>query len=136
VVVTRVCLDTSAYSQFKRGDAPVVEALDRATWIGVSVVVLGELEAGFRQGRRPAENQAELRQFLANPVVDVLEVTEDTASIYAEIVMDLRKAGTPMPANDIWIAAVAARHGAPVLTYDAHFRAIARVGSVVLTVNT
>jgi tRNA(fMet)-specific endonuclease VapC len=132
VVVTRVCLDTSAYSQFKRGDARAVDALDQASWIGVPVVVLGELEAGFRQGRRTLDNRNELRQFLANGVVDVLDVTEDVAGIYADIVIDLRKSGTPMPANDIWIAAIAARHGVPVLTYDTHFRSIARVASTVL----
>ncbi len=109
--MTRVCLDTSAYSQFKRGDRAVVEL----------------------QGRRAADNHAQLQQFLANPAVDVLAVTEDTVGVYADIVLDLRKAGTPVPANDIWIAAIAARHGAPVVTYDAHFQSIARVGSTVLT---
>ena len=134
--MTRVCLDTSAYSQFKRGDRAVVELLDRASWIGMPVVVLGELEAGFRQGRRAADNHAQLQQFLSNPAVDVLAVTEDMVGVYADIVLDLRKAGTPVPANDIWIAAIAARHGAAVVTYDSHFQSIARVGSTVLTAAT
>ena len=73
----RLCLDTSAYSHFKRGDAQVVDLIDRADWIGVPVMVLGELEVGFRQGRRIAENQAELQEFLASPLVDVLSVTDD-----------------------------------------------------------
>lgn len=128
----RFCLDTSAYSHFKRGDPPVVDLIDRAEWIGVPVVVLGELAVGFRQGRRHAANQAELEQFLTHPVVDVLPVTEDVAGIYADIVLDLKKAGTPLPANDIWIAAVAARHGASVLTYDHHFKAMPRAGATVL----
>jgi tRNA(fMet)-specific endonuclease VapC len=51
---------------------------------------------------------------------------------YAEIVVDLRRAGTPIPTNDVWIAAIAAREGALVVTYDPHFERIARVGSVVL----
>ncbi len=129
--MTRVCLDTSAYSHFKRGDPAIVELLDCASWIGVPVVVLGELEAGFRQGRRATANHAGLQAFLANPVVEVLAVTEEAVSVYADIVLDLRKAGTPVPANDIWIAAVAARHGATVATYDEHFRTIARVGCTV-----
>ena len=133
--MTRVCLDTSAYSQFKRGDRAIAELLDQASWIGVPVVVLGELESGFRQGRRPADNRAQLQQFLANPAVDVLAVTEDMVGAYADIVLDLRKAGTPVPANDIWIAAVAARHGAAVVTYDEHFRAIARVGTMILRID-
>ena len=130
--MSRVCLDTSAYSFFKRGDGPVVDLIDAATWIGVPVIVLGELEAGFRQGRRADANRAALEEFLASPVVETLPVTEDTVTLYADIVLDLRKAGTPVPANDIWIAAVAARHGAAVVTYDEHFRAIARVGATIL----
>ncbi len=129
----RLCLDTSAYSHFKRGEAQVVDLIDRADWIGVPVVVLGELEAGFRQGRSAAQNQTELQAFLASPLVDVLSVTEEIVSTYADIVLDLKKAGTPLPANVIWIAALAVRHGAPVLTYDAHFRSVARVGTTILT---
>lgn len=129
----RFCLDTSAYSHFKRGDPGVVDLIDRADWLGVPVVVLGELAVGFRHGARRAANEAELDRFLANPAVEVLPVGEDVVPLYADIVSDLRNAGTPLPANDIWIAAVAARHGATVLTYDAHFGSIARVGSVILT---
>ncbi len=130
--VRRLCLDTSAYSHFKRGDPQVVELIDSAGWIGVPVIVLGELESGFRQGRQAAANRAELEEFLASPVVEVLPITEDAVGTYADVVLDLRKAGTPVPANDIWIAAVAARHGAPIVTYDEHFRAIARVGATIL----
>ena len=129
----RYCLDTSAYSQFKRGDPQVVDLLDRAEWIGMPVVVLGELAVGFRQGRNVTANQNQLQQFLDNPVVEVLPVNDDTVPLYADIVLDLKKAGRPLPANDIWIAAVAARHGAPVLTYDVHFRHVARIGSLILT---
>ena len=71
-------------------------------------------------------------EFLANPAVELLSVDHHVARIYAEIVADLRKAGTPIPTNDIWIAAAAARAGATILTYDAHFRSISRVGSLVL----
>jgi tRNA(fMet)-specific endonuclease VapC len=94
---------------------------------------LGELAVGFRLGSRPAENEAELRAFLSNAAVDVLDVTADVAEIYADIVVALKKAGTPLPANDLWIAAVAVRHGAPVLTYDAHFQKIPRTGATVLS---
>ncbi len=56
----------------------------------------------------------------------------DVARLYAEIVRALKAKGTPLPTNDIWIAAAAARVGATVLTFDDHFRAIERVGSLVL----
>ncbi len=130
--MSRFCLDTSAYSHFKRGDRKVVELIDHAEWLGVSSVVLGELWIGFLLGRHREKNDAELREFLANPVVEVLGVDHQVARIYAEIVVDLRQAATPIPTNDVWIAAVAARAGATVLTYDSHFKSISRVGSLVL----
>lgn len=129
----RYCLDTSAYSQFKRGDPQVVDLIDRCDWLGVPVIVLGELAVGFRHGARRATNEAELERFLANPAVEVLPITDDMVGLYADIVSELRAAGTPLPANDIWIATAAARYGAAVLTYDEHFRAIARVGATILT---
>ena len=129
----RCCLDTSAYSQFKRGDEQVVELVDRADWVGLPVIVMGELWLGFLLGSRLRRNQAELAEFAGHPAVETLAVDAETARIYAEMVVDLRKAGTPLPTNDIWVAATAARAGATVLTYDAHFAAIKRVGSLVLT---
>jgi tRNA(fMet)-specific endonuclease VapC len=132
VAVSRYCLDTSAYSHFKRGDPAVAELLDSAEWIGVPSVVLGELWIGFVLGAQLDRNQAELREFLAAPVVEELPVDRRAARIYAEIVIALRRAGTPLPTNDLWVAATAAAAGATVLTYDAHFERIARVGSLVL----
>jgi predicted nucleic acid-binding protein len=132
VAVSRYCLDTSAYSHFKRGVPEVVERLDCAEWIGVPSIVLGELWTGFLLGDRFDQNQAELRQFLANPAVDELLVDGEVAHIYGEIVASLRRAGTPLPTNDIWIAATAVRAGAVVLTYDPHYQAIQRVGSEIL----
>ena len=130
--MTRLCLDTSAYSNFRRGERRAVEHLDRATWVGVPGVVVGELCAGFLLGTRAEENFDALSKFLDHPVVDVLPITEEVARIYAEIFVDLRRRGRPLPTNDIWIAAAAARAGASVLTFDEHFQEIARVGSLVL----
>ena len=130
--MSRYCLDTSAYSQFRRGHEEVAALLDRAEWVGVPAVALGELRTGFLLGRRPAENEADLVEFLAHPVVATLSVDGEVSRHFAQIVVDLRAAGTPVPTNDIWIAATAARAGATVLTFDGHFEAIRRVGSVVL----
>lgn len=132
--MSRICLDTSAYSHFKRGHDVATAIVDEADWVGVPAVVLGELRTGFALGARKADNEKELARFLANPVVRVLDVDDDAARVYAEIVVMLRKAGTPLPTNDVWIAAVAARDGAEVVTFDDHFRAIGRVGSRVLGV--
>jgi tRNA(fMet)-specific endonuclease VapC len=127
----RGCLDTSAYSQFKRGDGQVVELIDHADWVGLPAVVLGELWLGFLLGSRLRQNQTELAAFVAHTAVETLAIDEEVARIYAEIVVDLRKAGTPIPTNDIWVAATAARAGASVITYDSHFSKIKRVASIV-----
>ena len=129
--MSRYCLDTSAYSHFKRGDPTVVDLIDGADWLGMPSVVLGELWTGFLLGRDAARNEGELAEFLAHPFVEVLPVDEDVAHIYGEIVVALRKAGTPLPTNDIWVAALAARAGATVVTFDTHFESIGRVGSLI-----
>lgn len=130
--MSRISLDTSAYSHFMRGEVSVVELVDAAEWIGIAVVVLGELRTGFGLGKRGRQNERELSEFLTQPVVHILDVDDEAARVYAEIVIALRAAGTPVPTNDIWIASVSAREGAHVVTYDEHFRAIGRVGSHIL----
>jgi tRNA(fMet)-specific endonuclease VapC len=126
------CLDTSAYSNFRRGNEAVATLLDQAEVVGVSTVALGELRTGFLLGGKRRRNEAELDAFLDSSVVEVLPVDSETSRHYAEIVAELRKAGTPIPTNDIWIAATAARNGTTVLTCDDHFERIARVGSIVV----
>ena len=109
-----------------------MRAIDGAEWVGVPAIVLGELWTGFLLGTRTERNVAELQAFLRHPAVEPISVDDEVARIYGEIVVDLRAGGTPIPTNDIWIAACAARTGAAVLTFDAHFRNITRVGSVVI----
>ena len=130
--MNRICLDTSAYSNFRRGETRAVQAIDRAEWVGVPSIVLGELRAGFLLGTRTERNIAELQTFLRHPAVEPIAVDDEVAHIYGEIVVDLRASGTPIPTNDIWIAACAIRTDAAVLTFDAHFRNIARVDSMVI----
>ncbi len=131
--MNRICLDASAYSNFQRGQRGAVDLIDMADWIGMPSVTLGELWAGFLSGGRMESNVAQLREFLAHPFVEIVSVDDDVARIYGEIVTDLRTRGEPLPTNDIWIAATAARSGATVLTFDAHFRKIARVAAAVLS---
>jgi predicted nucleic acid-binding protein len=109
-----------------------VEIIDGADWLGLPSGVIGELWVGFLGGKRPRRNSEELGEFLADPVVEELVVDREVGRIFAEILRGLRVAGTPLPANDIWVAATAARAGATILTYDSHFEAIRRVGSMIL----
>ena len=129
--MSRYCLDTSAYSQMKRGESRVVELVDRAEWIGMPCVVLGELHAGFRSASRRKQNETELEDFLAQPSVEELPVDGEVARVFGDLVAELRRRGTPLPSNDIWIAATCARAGATLLSFDSHFRTFPRVGAVV-----
>ena len=133
-VTSCICLDTSAYSHFVRGHASASEAIREARRVFVPAIVIGELRLGFRRGQRAVENEKQLRHFLAEPVVEIADVDEAAASHYADIAIELRRAGTPVSMNDIWIAAVAAREGATVLTYDADFAKIRRVASQILAI--
>ena len=119
-----VTLDTSAYSQMRRGNQAILDVVRRSGTIALSAIVLGELHSGFRACNRYAKNIAQLAQFLDKPSVRVLNVTEETALRYAEIEVYLRKKGRPIPRNDVWIAAVALEHGLQLVTLDAHFREI------------
>lgn len=130
--MNRVCLDTSAYGHFKRGHGEAVRVVSGAREVGIPAIVLGELRAAFRLGGHRDRNDQELQTFLAESSVRVLEVDDEAATIYADIVVELRRAGAPLPTNDIWIAALASREGMVVVTYDDHFRRIFRVGTHVI----
>lgn len=125
--MSRIFLDTSAYSAFKRGHPLIRHRIREASQIQLNPVVLGELRAGFLKGNRLATNLEELAQFLASPRLAVVVVDAETAERYAVIVDSLRRAGAPIPTNDIWIAASAMQHGSILLTTDPHFRAVAQI---------
>lgn len=99
--------------------------LRHASTISLNTIVLGELLAGFRGGQREAINRRELDLFLDAPRVSLLSVDEETADFFALIFNQLKTQGTPIPTNDIWIAASAMRHGLSLATFDNHFSKIA-----------
>jgi len=119
-----ILVDTNAYAAFKRGDAAVVTVLQHAPSLLICATVLGELLAGFAAGNRESVNRSELTQFIQSPRVKVVASTAATADLYALVYAALRRKGLPIPSNDLWIAASCLEHGAALLTFDAHFRAI------------
>jgi predicted nucleic acid-binding protein len=125
--MTRLILDTSAYAAFMRGLESAKHALQHADEICLNPIVLGELKAGFRRGGRRQKNEGELARFLASDRVRVLSIDEETAERYAVIVEALRRAGTPIPSNAIWIAATAMQYGLRVLTADSHYLKVSQV---------
>ncbi|MBW2734838.1 MAG: type II toxin-antitoxin system VapC family toxin [Deltaproteobacteria bacterium] len=125
-----VLLDTNAYSALKRGHAPLATLVRRSPELLVSSVVLGELLYGFRHGSQQERNMKELRAFLASTYVRVLSITPLTADRYSRVALALRLKGTPIPTNDIWIAAHAMETGTELVSFDAHF---SHVDGLVLT---
>ena len=118
-----VVLDTSAYSQWMR-EGLWSEVIEVASLVIIPAPVLGELREGFLKGIRAEENEKALSEFLANSVVAVANVGEETSRHYAEFKNELRKKGRPIPINDIWIAAITHEVGGTLLTSDGHFREI------------
>ena len=123
----KIVLDTSAYSAFLRGNEAVARALQEADEITLTPVILGELAAGFLLGKHEKRNRTVLREFLASPRVKIREIDEETSERYAVIFTYLREQGTPIPTNDIWIAASAMQHGLKLITTDAHYRKVPQV---------
>lgn len=120
----KVLLDTNAYTRVALQVEPLVELVEKARTVFVSVTVLGELYAGFRIGSKLDQNTRELESFLELPGVEIAEIDKDVADRYGLLVKLLRAQGTPIPANDIWIAAAAMETGSRLVTYDKHFSVI------------
>jgi tRNA(fMet)-specific endonuclease VapC len=116
-----IVLDTSAYSHLQRGHPRVLSLLTHASHVYMPVIAIGELEAGFARGRRRAEDRAALAAFLDEDFVHVVHVDRATADRYGELVKALRQAGTPIPTNDIWIAATVTGTDGRLVTFDSDF---------------
>ena len=117
----RVAFDTNRYVDFCRGVEVAVQVARQAERIYLPFVVIGELRAGFLGGTRSAENERVLSQFLARPRVAVLHSDDGTTHHYARLFNDLRRHGTPIPTNDLWIAALVVQHDLALFARDKHY---------------
>ena len=93
----------------------------------MSPVILAELYSGFKLGNREKKNRQELELFLNSPRVDILTIDRETSDFYFLIFSELRKCGSPIPTNDIWLAACALQHGLTLATFDKHFNSISGI---------
>ncbi len=130
--VDLLVLDASAYGHLRAGHAGVLDYVAEAVMVALPVTVLGELEAAFELGRRTRENRQTLSEFLDEPFVSVLGATAQTALHYARIFTALRWAGTPIPVNDVWIAAATEERRGSLLTFDRNYCRIATLDHILL----
>jgi predicted nucleic acid-binding protein len=129
----RLLLDTSAYSNLMRGNKNISAFLDEADEVFLCAIIVGELRAGFKKGGKEHQNISVLKEFLS-VTTGVLSIDDATAERYALILDYLKKSGTPIPTNDMWIAASAMQYGLVLLTSDQHFSQLPQIVSEIVTV--
>lgn len=120
--ISNLCLDTNTYSAFLAGKAVAVKRISQVEHIWLPAPVLGELRAGFAKGSKAAANELLLQEFLASQHVHVIAIDEAVTRCYAKIFDQLRKDGSPIPTNDLWIAACVMHVDFPMYSLDAHFK--------------
>ncbi len=126
----RLALDTNCYTEMCKGDEDVVELVEFAETVVLPFVVVAELRAGFAVGARTRQNERVLQRFLSKPGVDVVFASDATTQQYAQVYAQLRTQGTPIPTNDIWIAAIVLEHQLVLCTRDEHFDHLPQVRRV------
>jgi tRNA(fMet)-specific endonuclease VapC len=125
--MSEIIVDTSAYSYLRRGDKEIQDQLNNASLVVMSPITIGEVTVGCLGGSKEAENREKLDDFLAEPRVFMVNIDADTSERYALITSTLKQQGTPVPSNDVWLAALAWQHGYKILTRDTHFAKIPQV---------
>jgi tRNA(fMet)-specific endonuclease VapC len=112
-------VDSNAYVALCSSDVNAASLIGSFHTVFLPVVVLGELLYGAGASARAAENRRKVDEFAGK--CKVLEVTVAVAERYSELRLQLRHVGTPIPDNDLWIAATCIVEGVPLITRDGHF---------------
>lgn len=117
----RVALDTNRLTDLFQGDTALADWLASCDEVWIPLVVLAEIKAGFYGGVQLHRNENLLRRLLVKETVGVLLPNRETAEHYARLFVQLKRAGTPVPDNDLWIAAQMLEHDLILITRDRHF---------------
>jgi len=120
-VEVRVALDTNRLTDLFQGDMALADLLGTCEEVWVPLIVLAEIKAGFYGGSQQHRNETLLQALLAKPTVGILLPGRETAEFYARLFVQLKRAGTPIPDNDLWIAAQVLEHDLQLITRDNHF---------------
>ena len=129
----RLVLDTNTYCDYAEGLPDVVDIMaTHSQYLFIPSIVLGELHFGFMKGSRQQFNEKKLRQIISRLKIEIIDVNADVARKYADIYRSLERKGTPIPINDVWIAACCMEAGGTLLTRDQHFEAVDQIEMIVL----
>ena len=128
----RLVLDTNTLIPLLRNVAKYTHLFKTYDEVILPSIVLGEYKAGLFSTKTGEKNRQSLTDYLADPNVRVAPVTDRTADLYAKVYQALRKEGTPIPQNDMWIAASALENGADLATCDEHFRHVPMLTVIVV----
>ncbi len=120
----RVALDTNRLTDLFQGDAALSNHLAECDEVWLPLIALAEIQAGFLGGSQQHRNEILLRKFLNTPTVNILMPSRETADQYARLFVQLKRAGTPIPDNDLWIAALVLQHDLVLMTRDRHFEKV------------
>ena len=123
----RVALDTNRYVDFCKGEPRAVQVIQEPEELILPFIVVAELRAGFLCGTQAQQNEQLLSRFLNSPRVTLLFPDEHTLQQYAFLFQQLRGAGTPIPTNDLWIAALVCQHHLVLFDRDKHFDALPQI---------
>jgi tRNA(fMet)-specific endonuclease VapC len=123
-----VILDTKGLSAVAEGEPALEPILRKAAQIAIPVIVLGEYRYGISHSRHRAHYEQWLSEYL--PKFRILDVDERTTVSYSAVRTQLKKAGTPIPSNDVWIAALCRQHSLPLVSRDRHFDAVSGITRV------
>ena len=115
-------VDTNGFSAIAEGDPLLNAIIEKADKIYLPVIVLGEYIFGILQSRYRLQYEQWLDESL--PIFQILAIDESTAVHYADIRLELKKVGRPIPENDMWIAALTRQHGSTILSRDTHFDSV------------
>ena len=118
-------MDTDGLSALAEGEPGLEPLLRRAAQVAIPVIVRGEYRYGISQSRNHIHYEQWLAEYL--PSFRILDVDERTTIFYSAVRRELKKAGTPIPSNDVWIAALCRQHALPLLTRDRHFDAVSGI---------
>jgi tRNA(fMet)-specific endonuclease VapC len=122
-----LAIETNTFSRLLHGDSVVKRLISTTELVAMPIITVAELRAGFLHGQKVTKYGPILDEFLSDVRTTVLQITDDTVPIYAELYAYSRSLGKQMSNNDLWIAALCVQYGYPLLTFDKDFDALPQV---------